>query len=253
MDSLHEKTVAETTPPVCPSEGSEHHAPPQAPASVSFYKKYQTYLVATLLSVLIVAGAIWYVYYAPVVVAVVDGNRIYEDELAESIALVEQAAAQQGIDPSDEQVQLEIRSQALEILINNTMLLGAAEEAGITVTPEDAQTKYDELVAELGSEEELLARMKEMGLTEKKLRSNIEERILADKYIESVTDIETLSVTDAEVDEFVKALSTGGTELPPLEEIRPQIEAQILNQKQQQVVAELITKLRTEAEIEIVE
>lgn len=253
MDSVHEKTVTEVPPAVCQNEGDANHTPSQTQNSVSFYKKYQTYLTAALISVLIIAGAVWYVYYAPVVVAVVNGDRIYENELAESIALVEQAAAQQGIDPSDEQIRLEIRTQALEILINNVILLGAAKEAGITVTQEEAQAKYDELVTELGTEEELLKRMEEMGLTEKKLRSNIEERILADTYIESVTDIEALTVTDAEVDEFVKALSAGGTELPPLDEIRPQIESQILNQKQQQIITELVTKLRTEAEVEIVE
>jgi hypothetical protein len=42
-----------------------------------------------------------------------------------------------------------------------------------------------------------------------------------------------------------------GAELPPLDEIRPQIEAQILNQKQQQVVATIVAQLREEGDIDI--
>ena len=93
--------------------------------------------------------------------------------------------------------------------------------------------------------------MAEVGLTEEKLRSNIAERILSDLYIESVTTIEDVKVSDEEVKEFLKSINTGDAKLPPLDEIRPQIEEQILGQKRQQIVTDLLAKLRSEGKVEI--
>ncbi len=244
-DNISSTTTTAHTAPTCSAE----------PFVVPFYKKHLTIIASMVAAILIIGGAGGYVYLTKYgngdVVAVINGKKIYEKELSESIALIEENVAGQGIDPREASVQTEIKKQAIEILLNNALLLTAASDVGIEVTPEDIDTKYQELVKQVGTVEELSKRMEEIGLTEKKLRENISDRILADRYIESVTDIETLTVTEEEVQEFIKALGEGGSELPPLEEIRPQIEAQILSQKQQQLVSDLIAKLKTEATIDI--
>ena len=155
------------------------------------------------------------------------------------------------MDLADEATREAIRTQALDVLINNTLLLSGAEEAGITATDADVQVKYDELIAQYENAEELSARMAEIGLTEEKLRSNIRERIIADKFIESVTDIETLAISEVEIAAFVSAIESGGQKLPPLEEIRPQIEAELLGKKRQEIIVELITKLKEQGTVDV--
>lgn len=237
--------------------------PTEAPAGVCtagfdtpaepFYKKYATYIALTVAAAIIL-GAGFYMYSGfgtrGAVVATVNGTKIYQAELDESINLLSQSAAAQGADVSDPATLAEIRTQALDVLISNTLITAAAKEEGITVSPEDVQKQYDELAAQFNTPEELAAKMTEVGLTEEKLRENISDRILADRYVEAVTDIETVTVTDEEIAEFVKTVSAGGTEVPPLEEIRPQIESQLMMQKQQEIVTALIEKLRAEATIE---
>ena len=211
-------------------------------------------MIAIAVGIILILGAGYYAYTAFYkgggVVAVVNGTKIYSTEYEEGVALMQQNATQQGADLSDESIVSQIRSQVLEGLIDNTLILSAAKASGITATDEAIQAKYDELVQELGSQEELTKRMGEIGLTEEKLRSNIKDRILADAYTEAETDIETVTVSDEEVNEFVKKISEGGMELPPLEEIRPQIEAEITAQKKQEIVLSLLEKLRSEADIE---
>ncbi len=254
--------VEKAAPAVCTAE-----LPPittEAPTNVCtagfdtpaepFYKKYATY-IALALGATIILGAGFYMYSGfgtrGAVVATVNGTKIYQTELDESVNLLSQSAAAQGADVSDPATLAEIRTQALEVLISNTLITAAAEEEGITVSTEDVQKQYDGLLAQFGTQEELTAKMTEVGLTEEKLRENISDRVLADRYVEAVTDIETVTVTDEEIAEFVKTISEGGTEIPPLEEIRPQIESQIIMQKQQEIVTALIEKLRAEASIEI--
>lgn len=217
--------------------------------------KNKQFLLALVIAALLIVGAgAYYVYsqyFADPVVATVNGKKIHQSEFDESHKLIEDNAAQQGLDIADATTAQEIKDQAMEVLVSNALLVSAAQSAGISYADDEVQQKYDELVTQFGDEAALKTRMEELELTEKKLRANIAERLLTDAYIESVTDIETLSVSDEEIQEFLTSLDLDVASLPPMEEIRPQIEAQILAQKQQQIVTDLIEKLRGEATIDI--
>lgn len=240
-------------PPIEPAGETTPHvgaAGLEAVAPAPFYKKHLTLIVSIVVALAIVLGAGYFAYVSYYAkggtVAVVNGKHIYQEELAESISLIEQSASAQGANLTDESVRSEIRTQALEVLVNNALLITAARSAGISATDADIQAKYDELVTELGSQEELTKKMAEIGLTEKKLRINIEERILADGYIETHTDLKNLSVTDEEVAELMKTIPEG-EQKPSTDEIKQWI----LSQKQQQVVTDLIAKLRAEGKVNI--
>lgn len=259
MDSTHEKepvTVGILPENILAAEiiTPESSLPTITLDTPTVWYKNKKMLGAIALAVVLLGGAGGYTYYMQTTggtMATVNGTRIFKKDFDESVKLIEQNAVQQGADISDVATQKEIRDQALEVLINNTLLISAAKDAGFVVTDEDIQKKYDELVEQLGSVETLALRMSEVGLTEEKLRANIAERILSDLYIESVTPIKDLSVSDEEINEFMKSINTGEAKLPPLAEIRPQIEQQILGQKRQQIVDNLLAKLRKEGEIEI--
>ena len=239
---------------VHPEDGSTPMMQNALPQTTPFYKNKQM-LIALFVAIILLMGAGYYVYttqsVSNPVVAIVNGKKIYQKELDENILLIEQNAIQQGADITQEAVKAEIRTQAIDVLVNNALLITAAKKDGLTVEKEEIQAKYDELVTQIGSEEELKTKMTEVGLTEEKLLKNIEDRIIADKYIEANTAIKSLTVSDEEIAEFMKQISTGDAKIPPLEEIRPQIEDQILSQKQQQVVIDLIEKLKSEGQIEI--
>ena len=252
-----------TTPEITPTEVATPSTievvppPSETPlaleAPLPFYKKHPT-LLASIFAAVILLGAGYFAYttyYAHGgTIAVVNGTNIYRDEFDESVALIMQSVSMQGTDTTPESVQAEIRTQALDILVNNILITSAAADAGIVATDEEVQSKYDEIIAQLGSKEELEKRMAEVGLTEEKLRSNIVDRILADAYINSKATIKDLAVSEEEVNAFRDGISAGA-ELPPLEEIRPQIEQQILGQKQQQLITDVITKLREEGDVDI--
>ena len=222
-------------------------------APLPWYKNVKV-LLAVGIAVALLAGASYYAYTMYTTggtVAVVNGTKITRKAFDESVVLIRQEATLQGADLTQEAVQKQIQDQALETLISNALLTTGAKEAGFSVTDEDIQTKYDELATQLGGVETLTAKMAEVGLTEEKLRSNIAERVLADLYIESVTPIEELTVSDVEIAEFYKTINTGDAKIPPLADIQAQIKDQILGQKRQQIVTDLLTKLRAEGDVVI--
>ncbi len=226
-------------------------------AQESFFARNKSTFIAVIIALILLGGAGHYLYttkYADPAVAVVNGMKISQTQFDESVMLIEQNAVLQGFDLADEASRIEIRNQALDTLINNALIITAAEKAGIGATDQEIQTKYDELATQLGGAEALNTRMAEIGLSESKLRSNIEERIIADAYIEGETDIENITIDAAEIAAYMEALkknNPAGGELPPLDEIKPQIEAQLKAEKQQQIVTDLIARLRNEAKIEV--
>lgn len=185
------------------------------------------------------------------VVATVNGDPIYGNAYEENLRLMTESAAAQGVDLSDTEIATQMRMQALDNLIDNALLIEAAHDAGIVVEDAAVETVYSQLVTEMGGEETLTARMAEIGLSESTLRTNIRERILIDTYVESISEIESVTVTDEEITAFMETHVSPDTELPPLEEIRPIIESQILSLKRQEIMEGIIRSLRSEAQIEV--
>jgi len=217
-------------------------------------KSYLRYVVvAVVIAAVLGAGYVMYNRSEEGVAAIVNGTRITEAELTENIAMMTKSAEMQGVDTSELTVTSEIRTQALQNLINNALLIGAAKKEGMGANEAAVQSAYDTLVTELGGEEELKTRMETVGLSSETLYKNIGERLMVDAYIESATDIEDLTVTDEEITAYLESIKTEGVTLPPLEEIKPQIQSTLLAEKQQKLVNDLIEKLRTEAKITITE
>lgn len=251
-----ESETANTAPVANPTTAEVATEAPAPEVIVEEVRSNKLHLVlAVVVSLLILGGAGYYVYQNYYVnggaVAVVNGKNIYKKEFDESLALVQQNPALYGIDPQATDAPAQAQKQALEVLITNTLLITAAEKGGFAVTDEDVESTLSELITQLGSMEELETQMAAVGLTEDKLRRNIRERELVDRYLAAETDIENITVTEEEVTEFVSMLTSQNIELPPLEEVRPQIEAEIKTQKQQELITGVIARLRGEAEIEV--
>ncbi len=184
-------------------------------------------------------------------VAVVNGFKIARKEFNDSVTTITQTASLQGADVTDPNVQKAINDQALDTLVSNALLIEGAKAEGFSATPLDVQKEYDALVTQLGGEETLKTRMAEVGLTEEKLRSNINDRIMVDAFLKAKTDIGTATVTPEEVQSLYDSYKAGGTAVPPFEDVRAQLEAQILGQKQQEIVNKFIATLKEKATIEI--
>lgn len=213
--------------------------------------------IIALLIVVVLAGLAYYAFKMAKpatnddVAALVNGTAISKSEYNESLAMVTQNATSMGVDMTDSAIQEDIKKQALDILINNTLLIDGAKKSGITASNDEVQSEYDKLVTELGGDEALKAKMQEVGLTEEKLRSNISDRILVDAYLQKETDIENVSVSDEEVNDFYSSIAQNSTTTPPLSDIKDQITAQLEGQKRQVIVNDFLTTLRNNAQIEI--
>jgi FKBP-type peptidyl-prolyl cis-trans isomerase (trigger factor) len=190
-----------------------------------------------------------------VVVAVVNGEEITGKDLNTSIQQFKQAAVAQGVDTSSPEVAADIRSQALEVLVNTTLLKQVAQEQGIEVSAEATAERLDTIQTEIGGEEALQARIVELGLTRTELEADIKEENVIQTLLDSLFAEAEIVVTDQEIQDVYDAAGgegAEGAELPPFETVREQIEAQVRGTKEQEVIDAYLSTLKSDAEIELI-
>jgi peptidyl-prolyl cis-trans isomerase SurA len=264
-------TVVESEPVT--AQASEAEVSTTAPAAVSDVKKQMLtqYGIATLIILIMGAGLVYaleqqgrintgvfekisaVVNPAPAA-AVVNGAKITKAEYDKNLTQLQTAATAQGADVTDEAVQSEIKKQAIDVLINTELLRQAAFADGAMVTDEQIEARYQEIVTSIGGEEQLAAKMAELSITEEGLRKDIEGEILIQGHLSKSVDTSSATISEKEITDAYTQISgtaAAGVTVPPLEEIKTQLEAQLKTNKEQELVNAYITKLREGATIEI--
>jgi FKBP-type peptidyl-prolyl cis-trans isomerase (trigger factor) len=186
--------------------------------------------------------------------AIVNGEKISKADYDKNLTQLETAAKAQGADVSSESIQTEIKKQAIDVLVNTELLRQAAYADGAMVTDEQVEARYQEILKSIGGAEQLAAKMAELGITEEGLRKDIEGEILIQGHLSKSVDTSKIAVSEKELTDAytqIKGTAGAGVTVPPLDEIKTQLEAQLKTNKEQELVNAYITKLRDGANIEI--
>tara|TARA_B100000508_G_C11465090_1_gene281305 strand:- start:7502 stop:8281 length:780 start_codon:yes stop_codon:yes gene_type:complete len=188
---------------------------------------------------------------ANVTVAVVNGQKIKNGQLTTSIQQFTQVAVAQGIDVTSVETQEEIKDQALEVLINTELLKQDALGRGHAISDEDVSNRITEIETELGGEETLNDRMTTLGITRDQLQQDVGDELLIQLLLDEIFAEAEIVVTDEEIAEVYSMAGGEEAGLPSMEEVSEQVREQIVASKEQELIDNHLTELRTGAEIEI--
>lgn len=221
--------------------------------------KKKTLMILAL--VLIIAGGLWYLNSASLVVdtedgspgnvlALVNGEEIMFDRFD---ALKSQIISQQGLDQGslDEETVKQIEFQIIDELITQVLLKQEADKSGIIVTPEEVGEQLDLLIMQIGGEKTFKQALLMENISEEELREQLNTQLMIQKYLEEKIDTSSIVVTDEEVEEVYEQEVARNEEVPELEDARGQIEGQIFQQKQYNLVEQFIQQLIEQADVEI--
>jgi len=154
-------------------------------------------LKKTLLFIVIIiaSGALWGCERKPA--AVVNGDPITEETLQRKLQENISQHGEEGakVDPAS------LRKAVLDQLISETLLLQGALEAGITIPEEDVNIRMQAIRARSG-EESFKNDLKGLGITEEAFVSMLRERMLKERFVETLLDDEP--VTDDQIKEYYK-------------------------------------------------
>ncbi len=189
-------------------------------------------------------------------VARVNGVKIIKGDYDSSVKQLLQIAAAQGANTSDPAVAEQLKTQAMDTLVNGELLRQAALAANISASSEAVDARYEEVSSSVGGADVLVTRMAEFDITEKSLRRDIENEILIKELIATVIDPNAPQVTDEEITSVYEQAKQGmedDANLPPLAEVKATIAEQIALDRQNIKISEFLESKRAEATIEIVE
>lgn len=196
-------------------------------------------------------------------VATVNGEEILESELNASVDQMVSSYEQYGFDMESEQGQqmlVQIKTQALENLIQQEFLMQAAKAAGYEMSDADLEAEIDAIKSQFSSEEEFEEALEANGFTLESYRKRLKAELMISEFFQS--QIEDKDVSDEEIqtyyDDYVASLEEQNEELdeeeqkdiPELEEIKDDIEQQLIQEDRQAKIQDIIGQLMDDAEIE---
>ena len=186
------------------------------------------------------------------VVAEVNGTDITNGDLQNSIAQFNQLAVAQGIDSANPEVQADIRTQALDVLINTELLVQAAKERDISATGEQVAQRREGIIQQLGGEDVLQERMELLGLSDEDLMEDLEEEIIIQTLLDQVFAESDVEVSEEEISAVYASAGQEGAELPALEEVRDFLEQDLRASKEQEAIDSFLETQKTAAVISVI-
>lgn len=185
------------------------------------------------------------------VVALVNKQQISRAEYDGRYAQLASSIVAQGQSATSTEMQEKIKTQTLDNLITETLLLQTADKKGIKATEEQVNTAFTQNKAQFPDEAAFQKELVAQGLTETTFREFLTKNIAIRQYLTASVDLSSATTTKAEVKAFYDQAAAQNKNVPPLAQVRTQVENQIVQQKQQELVANFIKQLRASSTVEI--
>lgn len=203
------------------------------------------------------------------VVAIVNGENIYSATLDEYVTRALSSDINQGLDIESEEGQemkAQAESQLLTYLVQERVLLQAAEKNNISISDEEVESELQLIKGNFPSEEDFNNALVQSSLTIETFRESLKNEMTIDLFLEESTPEISVSEEDLleyynsyqeYMDNFVKDNPDMSEEememfkLPAFEEIRDSLEMELIQEKMQVHNMELIDNLMESSEIEI--
>lgn len=147
----------------------------------------------------------------------------------------------------------QMKKQALNTIVNQTLILQQAKEAKIEVTPSEIEEAYTLFVKQFEDEKSFNKELESKNVDIKTLKEQIAESLIYKKYQNEVVPVK--EVTDKEIEAYYEQIvvqaKENGQFPPPLKEVSDEIKELVEQEKQQKLFAVHLEQLKKEASIEL--
>jgi len=197
----------------------------------------------------------------PDVVAEVNGEEISKQEFTDAYETRSQAAAAQQAQGGQQPDEGQLLDEVVQSLVNEELLKQEADRREIVPSEEQVQQTLDGLAEQsgIGSGDALVKALEDQGMDPEEIDAQATQQARFDLLV--ADEGGPVKASEQEIRalyESVKAQQAAGgedgqdgQELPPLEQVRPQLKDQVESQKKSERARELIDQLREDADITI--
>jgi hypothetical protein len=186
-------------------------------------------------------------------VAIINETKIIGSDYNGILSSIQGQMQQMGQDPTSKEAAEQVKNQTIDTLVGQTLLLQEADKKSYKVSEADIKKRLDEVKKQFKTEKEFESALKKSGMDMKTLETQIADGLKLNQYVEK--EIPAGEITDEEIqktyDQYAEQGKTTGQEIPKLEEVKPQIEQSLQQQKQQEKLAQHVEELKKNAKIDI--
>ena len=190
-------------------------------------------------------------------VAIVNGEAIPRNEFDDLLEVRMEMYQMQMQDMDDEEaaeMMDMLKQHTLDELIAQTVLMQKAEAAGMIADEEAVEEEY-RLLKEQYGDEEFQRALDAQNLTPESLKENIAMQLAVHQFVNERVEDEigedAIEVSNDELKAFYEQYSMQMDDPPEFEEMKPQLEGMVQQEKMQEVTAEIVNRLVEESDIEI--
>ncbi|WP_019416227.1 SurA N-terminal domain-containing protein [Paenisporosarcina sp. TG20] len=187
------------------------------------------------------------------VVAVVNGEELKGVDYNAAVTSVQVQLQQSGQDPTTKEAVELVKTQALNRLVNQTLILQKAKESNLTASDAEVDERYAAFEKQSGGEESMQLALEAQNMDVNTLKEDIAESIIFEKYQEKVVPADEITYLEVKAyyDQVAAQAKEADQELPPIEEVSEEIKGILEEQKQQELLSAHVEELKVDAEIDL--
>lgn len=171
---------------------------------------------------------------------------VYDVRYAQLVASV----TLQGQSATTTEIQAAIKNQTLENLITETLLLQNADKEGIKAKTEEVDAVFAQNKSQFSDEAAFEKALADQGYTNNTFKAFLTRDNIIRQYLTAHIDASLAQATEKEVKTLYDQAAANDKTIPPLSEVRTQVENQIIQMKQQQLIANFVQQLRASSTVE---
>ena len=183
-------------------------------------------------------------------VALVNNQKISRGIYDERYAQLAASITAQGQSATTTETQTAIKNQTLDNLITETLLLQAADKEGIKAKTEEVDAVFTQNKSQFADEAAFEKALTAQGFTTGTFKEFLTRDNIIRQYLTANIDTSSLTATTAEIKTLYDQAAANDETIPKLSEVSDQIKNQIIQLKQQQLIANFIQTLKASSTIE---
>jgi len=199
----------------------------------------------------------------PKVVAEVNGEEISKEDFENMYQQQFQNQMMQAQMSGQEIDEDALKKQTAEGMVGQELLVQEANNRFEKADEDDVDKLIEDLIEQSGSEskEDLIAQFDEQGIDEDEFMSEVEKQVKIDQLMdEEAGDLEpsedevkeAYEAMKSQQEEMMEGAEDGeAEEIPEFDEMKPQIEDQLKQQKQAEEMQNIVDKLREDADVTV--
>ena len=184
-------------------------------------------------------------------VATVNGQDVTRTQYDARYAQIVATVTAQGQSATTTAAETAIKNQAIDDLVTEALVMQAATKEGIKADDTAVNTQITQAKANFADTATYEKALSAQGFTDATFKDAVSRTNIIQQYLKAHVNVSSATASAAEIKALYDQAVKNDKTIPPLAQVKTQVENQIVQQKQQQLVTAFIQTLKASSTVNI--